>query len=433
MQSETVARELAGTDKDIVERLAAHPGGMVRAELCAALTPPPTHSSLSRRLSSLVKAGVVTKSGQGKEARYFAFGDRTALPPRMRDPVAFDPRRIEDYVPGESAWLPAAERARMEEAATRLVHEHDVTTYCAKIGERLLVDLCWASAALKGEGIDYMAAESMVKYSQVPADRKVDRRLVLNHKNAFLTMLSGMGRPDADCVRSVHAELTVGMVPHTRPGRLRDETVALASTSYVPPAGELLADQLDALMAKSAKVSDPYEAAFLLLAGISYLQPFWDGSERTARIVCNIPLLAHALPPLSFLGIDRSSYRAGLVTFYETGDTTHLAAAVADAYVADADGYAAVAGGHPPQGEVEARESIRIAEEVWSAVMGLCAPAEAEPVVRTRFEDLPEDERDHVVGVVLGILADIDDSNCVRWGVEPEYAIAYRREMDARG
>ena len=66
---------------------------------------------------------------------------------------------------------------------------------------------------------------------------------------------------------------------------------------------------------------DPFEASFLLLAGLSYLQAFWDGNKRMGRLLSNEPLLRAGLPPLSFIGIDKTPYILGLIEFYEVGST----------------------------------------------------------------------------------------------------------------
>jgi hypothetical protein len=65
------------------------------------------------------------------------------------------------------------------------------------------------------------------------------------------------------------------------------------------------------------------------MAGLSYLQAFVDSNKRMGRILANGPLLARSKPPMSVIGIDRSNYLSGLVAFYEIGDTSLLANAIA--------------------------------------------------------------------------------------------------------
>ena len=52
-----------------------------------------------------------------------------------------------------------------------------------------------------------------------------------------------------------------------------------------------------------------------MLAGLSYLQAYIDGNKRMGRLMANVPLLWHGLPPISFIGINRSAYWSGLIIF----------------------------------------------------------------------------------------------------------------------
>jgi len=89
----------------------------------------PSQPTMSRVFSSLVASGILTKSGETKGAK-FALSDLTsyfAVPPQLRQPVPYDAGRINDYVPNQTRWLPAAASARFEQAARGAMHQLDVS------------------------------------------------------------------------------------------------------------------------------------------------------------------------------------------------------------------------------------------------------------------------------------------------------------------
>jgi hypothetical protein len=109
-------------------------------------------------------------------------------------------------------------------------------------------------------------------------------------------------------------------------------------------------DEVGGLLWQAEQVENPFEASFLLLADIPYIQPLADGNKRSGRLACNIPLLKAAVSPMSFISLDKADYLAGLILFYETRELNLLAELVADGYAAAAPSYAAaVAVGRQPR------------------------------------------------------------------------------------
>ena len=67
--------------------------------------------------------------------------------------------------------------------------------------------------------------------------------------------------------------------------------------------------------------ANPLERAIFLHCNIARLQPFIDGSKRTARMIESIVLMnANIIPVYSSKDSDILSYRKGLIAFYETED-----------------------------------------------------------------------------------------------------------------
>lgn len=101
----------------------------------------------------------------------------------------------------------------------------------------------------------------------------------------------------------------------------------------------MLHGELDALLAKAARISDPFEQSFFLLVHIPYLQPFADVNKRTSRIASNIPLLKADLAPMSFFAIDDHDYIHGLLGVYELNDVSLLREAFVNGYIETARRY----------------------------------------------------------------------------------------------
>ena len=60
-----------------------------------------------------------------------------------------------------------------------------------------------------------------------------------------------------------------------------------------------------------------FEKALLVLLLLSYIQPFYDGNKRTARIVSNAILIANGYCPISFRTVDSIDYKMAMLLFYE--------------------------------------------------------------------------------------------------------------------
>ena len=62
---------------------------------------------------------------------------------------------------------------------------------------------------------------------------------------------------------------------------------------------------------------DIFGKALLVLALISYIQPFEDGNKRTARIISNAILMNYQYCPISFRTVDPIDYKKAMLIFYE--------------------------------------------------------------------------------------------------------------------
>ncbi len=400
-------RNLNLRERAVIEAFLRSPRPVSQRELMSRMRDPPSQATMSRVMNGLIGRGLLVREGKTRGARFFLTPDarRVATDPRRRTPIPYDPDRIGLYVPNETRWLPYEAAARMQAAIDQAGVQHlDALTYSRAIAERFLVDLSWASSNLEGNTYDHLSTELLIKYGQSASGRdRLETAMILNHKAAISAMIDGVGEafPDAEGVRRRHVLMMRDLMDPAGLGVVRRKEARISATSYHPSSDRvLLAVALGDLLDKARRVGNPFEASFLLLAGISYLQAFVDGNTRMGRLLSNEPLLRAGRPPLTFIGIDQAPYILGLIEFYETGATGLLGEAVSQSYDTTAHDYVRAVPVQRVPHALEIRERERI-----SAALGRVfrdrLPDEGIPgLVDALFADLAEGDRSRMVGIL---------------------------------
>lgn len=429
-------RSLSANEKAVVSALLRLRTGASQAELARSMADPPSQPTLSRAMAQLMNKGLVLKTGTTRNARFelVPAAVRFATRPDLRPEAPYDPARIAGYEPNVSTWLPAAARERMAAAAARVEHRLNASTYSRSIAERFLIDLSWASSHLEGNTYDQLSTEALIRYGQAASGHDLaEATMILNHKAAIGRLLErqeagdGSRIPDPAEAFRTHALLMNGLMDFGDLGRIRRGSVRVSSTSYRPADDPVrLGLDLADLLAKARSTRDPFEASFLLVAGLPYLQAFGDGNKRMGRLLCNVPLLAAGLPPLSFLGVDQTAYISGLIVFYETAEPELLGEALAAGYEVSAPSYqAAIASPRRPR-PIELAERPRLAAAVREIVRGGVHGHEAiEAAARASLSGLPSESREDAARVVVamieglspesGVLYDLEDAEVARY------------------
>ena len=433
MHAALLIPQLRGLSTRLIGVLAKHPNGANQNDLWSALGEHPSLSTVSRALSQLIKQGVVEKTGQTKgalfhlspEARYWA------TPSHQRAPVRFNPARIDDYAPNVTQWLPEAFRAAMERASEGMNERMDASTYSKQIAERFMIDLAWSSSALEGNTYSMLDTEILIKYGQAAEGHDAsEATMILNHKRAISFVLDQAQGTDIgmDLVAHTHGHLMRGLLSPEALGRVRNHEVRISHSAYYPSSHPTeLAIALGSLTRKAQQVNDPFEAMFVLTAGISYIQAFEDGNKRLGRLAGNLPLLRAGLPPMSFVGVDKRQYIQGLIEFYELGSTQLLAQTLATCYVDTVPVYKATTASQRIPRSIELREAKLLDESVrrcvaltvqgaFSGVAMACADL---------TERLTPEDRDVFEQVVNEVLAGLTLENAPVWGVQADQAKAF--------
>jgi Fic family protein len=328
-------------------------------------------------------------------------------------------------VPNETIWLPEEARKRMRQAVEDAGGQKlDASTYSRAIAERFLIDLSWASSGLEGNTYDHLSTEILVKYGQSASGRdRLETAMILNHKAAISEMIDGLSRnfPDVTDVKRRHVLMMRDLMDPSELGVIRRSGVQITATSYRPTENyyELMSG-LSELLGHAEATKDPFEASFVLLTGLSYLQSFGDGNKRMGRMLSNEPLLRAGLPPLSFIGIDKTPYILGLIAFYETGDTDLLGTAIAESYEATAADYVRSISVQRVPHALELRERDRIATILGIIFKQRIQKDDIASLVDDRFADLSEGDRTKLTAIISENADSASPATAFLYGVTEE-------------
>lgn len=185
--------------------------------------------------------------------------------------------------------------------------------------ERLAIDLSWKSSQIEGNTYSLLETEKLLKEKETAAGKtKEEAIMLLNHKDAIDFIIEN---PDyliplsVSKIEDIHSILTKELGVDKG---LRRRRVGISGTNYRPLDNEFqILEALSNMCNLVNSKENVFEKALLLLALISYIQPFVDGNKRTARIVSNAILMNHRYCPISFRTVDSVEYKKAMLLFYE--------------------------------------------------------------------------------------------------------------------
>lgn len=297
-----------------------------------------SRTTLTRRLNAEIKRGTILKFGKGPATRYVSSDPLGALKAYFEKP--YTERSVAPY----SETLLAVEPGLSQESVSLFagLPSHMMTK---RELAKFLIDFSCASSVLEGGTYSLLDTQALLEYGERATEKPdEDAFLVLNHKEAFEFLFDN---PELSSVLTVHDLLTSDHgVPGLDDSRhflskafrgvVRDNTdVDIALSTYLPPyrpGTGYVGEMLSCILARAEAITNPVQAAFYLLTRIAYLQPFKDGNKRTARAMCNVPLLKAGLPPISFMDFGKRDYIVAMLCFYELGDIRLAERCFVDAY-----------------------------------------------------------------------------------------------------
>lgn len=310
--------------RDFNSILAEYPQGLSAAEL-ERLTSV-SRSTLNRQIKELVGNGQIISRGNGAAVRYFTSDPLAAISNYINKSVS--DRSVASYNEEKLNVSPVLSPDNIKVLTQKNANPLDKRSLA-----QFLIDFSCASAALEGGSYSLLDSQSLIEYGEINKGKPLeDAYLVLNHKEAFEYLYENQR---LDSIFAIHALLTND---HKIPGLLKSRhflpehdrgivreysDVNIAGSTYLPPfrpGTKYIQKTLELILDRAANL-DPVQASFYLLTRLPYLQPFQDGNKRTARAVCNIPLLQAKMPPISFVDFKKQDYIVAMLAFYELGDT----------------------------------------------------------------------------------------------------------------
>lgn len=333
-------------DKEIyrlAEYIARHPGAspgdiIKKADAISATC----RTSHFHYMTDAIAAGWIVRVGNTRATQYFVtpeFRHQLAAneikqPVSRREKVRYNTDFLDDYEPNRTYYLSDAQRDALHTACP--VGSFNVKD--AKLGQefrRFMTDLSHHSSAFEGVKVKYADTISFLE-DQVAIENMSAKDAVIlrNHHNAIRFIVENTQFPpmpgDLEVseyeTRNIHAFLSDGLLKDKRmQGRLRHSHVEIKDSSYIPPnQSEVIRTEFAKIMSKARDIADPYEQSLFLLVHIPYLQPFDDCNKRTARLVCNIPMLNSGILPVSWAEVDQTTYTDSLLCIYEKNATFGL-------------------------------------------------------------------------------------------------------------
>ena len=304
--------------------------------------------SVRRWLNELTQEGVIEKSGQKRGTKYKVAGrgirnthasrcfgsdslsaiEKVRRPIYERQPVAYNNFWFDAYQPNISFYLSDALRRQLYEAGRRSNNHDPAGTYAHQIFNRLLIDLSYHSSRLEGNTYSLLDTERLLlQGSSAEGKLEEEKVMILNHKEAIRYLVDNALRLNVNLqtIRTLHYLLADGLVEAKYAGKVRDHSVRIGGSTYIPfDDPKQLQVQLERIAEKAAFIKNPFEQSLFLLIHISYLQAFIDVNKRTARLSANIPLIIDNLVPLSFNDVERDDYISAMIAIYELQDVNPL-------------------------------------------------------------------------------------------------------------
>lgn len=293
--------------------------------------------TIIRDLNHLIKQGWIQQFGGGKYITYSLNKGKELLIPVNLDKyfqIESDDRNLKylkynlPIIDNLTELLTDKENKIFEQGKQKLLNKFTNldSSLLKRELERFTIELSWKSSQIEGNTYSLLETEELIKNKkEAKGHDKSEAIMILNHKQAFDTIRTNKNsfkNIDVSDIRTIHAELVKDLGITTG---VREAGVGITGTKYMPLDDKW---QLDEALNKTIdhinKLTSIPEKALILLAMISYIQPFNDGNKRTSRMVSNAILLANDYYPLSYRSVDEVEYKKALILFYEQNNIYHL-------------------------------------------------------------------------------------------------------------
>lgn len=293
--------------------------------------------TIIRDLNHLIKLGWINQVGGGKYLKYSLRENKRLFTPIDLNNYfsgSVDSRNIKyksfnfDLIRNLTGLFSKYELDIFEQGKRKLIAGFETVdkTIIRRELERFTIEFSWKSSQIEGNTYSLLETEELIKNrKEAKGHDRSEAIMILDHKSAFDIILekrdsfkniSGLD------IRSLHSELTKGLEIEQN---IREFGVGITGTKYIPPDNRWqIESALEKIVSHVKTINNAAEKALILVAMISYLQPFADGNKRTARMISNAILLANGYYPLSYRSVDGVEFKKALILFYEQNNIFHL-------------------------------------------------------------------------------------------------------------
>lgn len=293
-------------------------------------------------LKAAIENGWIESEGVTRGTRYSATAQflhheamaNLSLPLARRNKVGYNSEFLGAYKPNETFYLSIEQRDALHRSCPVGTFDANDKKVAQEV-RRFMADITHNSSAFEGVNLQYADTISFLEENIESRHMSpIDAVILRNHYNTirFIVENTHYPRQMEDIAvseydtRNIHALLSDGLLKDRRKqGRLRHEHVEIRDSSYIPTdLPDTIKNEFSTLINKAQLINDPYEQAVFLLIHLPYLQPFEDCNKRTARLLCNIPLLSNGILPVSWSEVNQRDYTDSLLCIYEKNSTYGL-------------------------------------------------------------------------------------------------------------
>lgn len=309
-----------------------------------------SESTVYRWLDLAIQRKLISRAGNTSNATYQSsdklrieiIRQQLAIDHKKRSRVGYNENWLEEYEPNKTSYLKPADIANLHarckpgSAALSQLNDHEVSMF--------MCDLSYASSRLEGNEYDYASTIQLAEHHiEKIGGSHLDKVMILNHRDAARFIIDSTKENDPSfginehSLRSIHAILSHDLLKDPMMcGALRKNGVQIYQSSYVPiSVNDKIKEYFKKIIDKASQIKDPYEQSFFLLVHLPYLQPFEDCNKRTSRVICNIPLLAGGVTPISWMDITNRprDYTDAIMAVYEHNETLMLSEIFIDSFM----------------------------------------------------------------------------------------------------
>lgn len=219
-------------------------------------------------------------------------------------------RRFEVYQPNIDSLLPPELSRNLYRKAGWEFGPHRFYGALSLLPE-FKAEFCWSSSRLAGSQLSLADVAALVRSDNTGSlEQSVlgdDARLVLDHRDA-LNLMVFSSHP-----RIATPQLIARVNHRLVHGRGGEEPPRICARSEA---------KLHKLARQVNAIENPVEASFFLWIRLATLGVFSEGNQRTARVLCNLPLQTGHCAPISFAGVDAHDLAHALSTAEDHDDLT---------------------------------------------------------------------------------------------------------------